>query len=101
MDTIMIAKTFSATLLEVNAIKVGIKCHESFGNLFRMTVVGLPDASVKEARERVVAAVHNSGYYMPTSNYITFNIAPTDLRKEGPALICLSHSPLWRAESGG
>lgn len=81
----MIARTFSATLLGVNAVEVEIECHEAFGNQFRMTVVGLPDTSVKEARERVMAAVHNSGFYMPTSGYITFNIAPADLRKEGPA----------------
>jgi magnesium chelatase family protein len=81
----MIARTFSATLLGVNAVEVEIECHESPGNQFRITVVGLPDAAVKEARDRVMAAVHNSGFYMPTSGYITFNLAPADLRKEGPA----------------
>ncbi|TLD71213.1 ATP-binding protein [Phragmitibacter flavus] len=81
----MIARTYSATLLGVNAVEVEIECHESHGNQFRITIVGLPDTAVKEARDRVMAAVINSGFYMPTSGYITFNLAPADLRKEGPA----------------
>lgn len=80
----MIARTFSATLLGVNAVEVEIECHESPGTQFRMTVVGLPDAAVKEARDRVMAAVRTSGFYMPTSGYVTFNLAPADLKKEGP-----------------
>jgi magnesium chelatase family protein len=80
----MIARTFSATLLGVNAIEVEIECNETPGNQLRVNVVGLPDASVKEARDRVMAAVRNSGFYAPTSGYVTFNLAPADLRKEGP-----------------
>jgi magnesium chelatase family protein len=81
----MLARTYSATLLGVNAVEVEIECHESPGNQFRMTIVGLPDTAVKEARDRVMAAVINSGFFMPNSGYITFNLAPADLRKEGPA----------------
>lgn len=84
VNTPMIARTFSATLLGVNAVEVEIECHEAPGNQFRITVVGLPDAAVKEARDRVMAAVRNSGFFMPNSGYVTFNIAPADLRKEGP-----------------
>jgi len=80
----MIARTFSATLLGVNAVEIEIECHEAEGNQFRMTVVGLPDAAVKESRDRVMAAVRNSGFFMPFSGYITFNLAPADLKKEGP-----------------
>ena len=47
-------------------------------------IVGLPDASVKESRERVRAALKNSGYNFP-SGRITVNLAPADLKKEGPA----------------
>lgn len=47
-------------------------------------IVGLPDASVKESRERVRAALKNSGYEFPNGR-ITVNLAPADLRKEGPA----------------
>jgi magnesium chelatase family protein len=46
------------------------------------TIVGLPDATVQEARERVKSAVHNAGFHFPTHR-ITVNLAPADLRKEG------------------
>jgi len=48
------------------------------------TIVGLPDAAVQESRERVRAAIVNSGYEFP-SRRITINLAPADLRKEGPS----------------
>lgn len=47
-------------------------------------IVGLPDASVKESRERVRAAIRNSGYIYPDER-VTVNLAPADQRKEGPA----------------
>ena len=47
-------------------------------------VVGLPDASVKESRERVRAALKNSGFYFP-GDRLTVNLAPADQKKEGPA----------------
>src|SRR5437870_11973074 len=47
-------------------------------------LVGLPDASVQEARERVRAAVRNSGCVFPLRR-VTVNLAPADLKKEGPA----------------
>jgi magnesium chelatase family protein len=46
-------------------------------------IVGLPDASVKEAKDRVRSAIKNSGYDFPTQR-ITVNLAPADLKKEGP-----------------
>src|SRR5512136_1263343 len=49
-----------------------------------MTLVGLPDAAVKEAAERVRAAIKNSGLTMPGGR-ITVNLAPADLRKAGPS----------------
>jgi magnesium chelatase family protein len=48
------------------------------------TIVGLPDAAVQESRERVRAAIVNAGYEFP-SRRVTVNLAPADLRKEGPA----------------
>jgi len=47
-------------------------------------IVGLPDTAVQEARERVRAAIRNSGCEFPVRR-ITVNLAPADLRKEGPA----------------
>ncbi|MBX9737682.1 MAG: hypothetical protein K2X32_12230, partial [Phycisphaerales bacterium] len=49
----------------------------------RSLVVGLPDASVKESVERVKAALTNSGYVFPRGKVLV-NLAPADLRKEGP-----------------
>jgi predicted ATPase with chaperone activity len=48
-----------------------------------MTVVGLADTEVKEARERVRAALQNSGLSFPANKRITVNLAPADLPKEG------------------
>ena len=47
-------------------------------------IVGLPDAAVQEAKERVRSAIRNSGFPFPNRR-ITVNLAPADLRKEGPA----------------
>lgn len=52
-------------------------------SLARETVVGLPDAAVKESLERVRSALGNTGYYMP-SGRVLVNLAPADVRKEGP-----------------
>ena len=49
------------------------------------TVVGLPDAAVQESKERVRSAVRNSGLTWPFNSRITVNLAPADIRKEGPA----------------
>ena len=48
-------------------------------------IVGLPDASVRESRERVRAAIKNSGFDFPIRR-ITVNLAPADIKKEGPSL---------------
>ena len=52
----MVARTYSATLVGVNAVEVEIESHEAGGN-GKMLIVGLPDAAVKESRERVLAAI--------------------------------------------
>ena len=49
----------------------------------QMDVVGLPDAAVRESRERVRTAMKNSGFRFPTAS-ITINLAPADIKKEGP-----------------
>ena len=54
------------------------------GGVPMFEVVGLPDASVKESRERVRAALKNSGYAFPAER-LTVNLAPADLKKEGPS----------------
>ena len=50
---------------------------------YSMEVVGLPDTAVNEARDRIIAALHNSGYEMHMTSHYTFNLAPADIKKEG------------------
>jgi magnesium chelatase family protein len=49
-----------------------------------ITIVGLPDTAIQESRERVRAAIRNTGFFFPDGR-LTINLAPADLRKEGPA----------------
>ncbi|PSN20588.1 magnesium chelatase [filamentous cyanobacterium CCP5] len=79
----MLARTWSATLIGIDAIRVGVEIDIS-GGLPGMVVVGLPDAAVQEARERVKAALRNSGFPFPMRK-IVMNLTPADLRKEGPS----------------
>ena len=51
-------------------------------NIPSFTIVGLPDNAVKESRERVIAAIKNSGFEFPIKK-ITVNLAPADIKKEG------------------
>lgn len=78
----MVARTYSATLVGVNAVEIEIESHDAGGNP-KMFIVGLPDTSVKESRERVTAAISSSGFIM-NDGVTTVNLAPADLKKEGP-----------------
>ena len=80
----MLYKTLSAAVygVDANIIEVevdvsGIKTPED-----HFHTVGLPDAAVRESRDRVRAALKNCGYDIPPTN-ITINLAPADIRKEG------------------
>ncbi len=79
----MIARTYSATLVGVNAVEVEIETHQGGGD-FMMVVVGLPDAAVKESRDRVITALTTNGLFLGDGR-LTVNLAPADLKKEGPA----------------
>ncbi len=79
----MLAKVNSAAVVGLDGQLVEVEVDISSG-LPSMTIVGLPDTAVQEARERVRAAIRNSGYTFPLKR-ITVNLAPADLRKEGPA----------------
>ncbi|MGP1383168.1 MAG: YifB family Mg chelatase-like AAA ATPase [Thainema sp.] len=79
----MLARTWSASLIGIEAVKVGVEVDVS-GGLPGIVVVGLPDTAVQEARERVKAALKNSGYVFPMRK-IVINLTPADLRKEGPS----------------
>lgn len=78
----MLARARSVALIGVDAVAVEVEVDVSPG-LPAFTVVGLPDQAVSEARERVRAAVRNAGLPFPAAR-ITINLAPADLRKEGP-----------------
>ena len=77
----MLATSRSVALIGVDAVPVEVEVDVSPG-LPSFTLVGLPDQAVSEARERVRAAIRNSGYPFPAAR-ITVNLAPADLRKDG------------------
>ena len=81
-----LSRLYSAALHGVDAVQVDIEVNASGSGDAKttITIVGLPDAAVKESSERVWAAVKNSGYNPPQGR-ITVNLAPGDLRKEGPS----------------
>lgn len=80
----MLAKAFSQAVYGIDAFLVEVEVDVSRGEYF-MGIVGLPDAAVKESKDRVKAALHNSGFFCP-AQHITVNLAPADMRKEGPSL---------------
>ena len=79
----MLSKVFSASVLGVDGYSIEIEVDVTRG-LPSMVIVGLPDASVKEARDRVKSAIENSGFTHPPKK-ITVNLAPAHTKKEGPS----------------
>jgi magnesium chelatase family protein len=79
----MLAKVTSCAVVGLDAALVDVEVDTGRG-LPSITIVGLPDAAVQESRERVRAAIRNTGLSFPQSR-LTINLAPADLRKEGPA----------------
>jgi len=77
----MLFKTFSAATYGIDAYLVEVEVDISAGNGIFMTV-GLPDAAVRESRERIKSAIKNCGLDFPFQN-ITVNLAPADVKKEG------------------
>ena len=77
----MISEVLTATTYGVDAFIVRVETHIDRG-LFSFAIVGLPDSAVKESRERVAAAIKNSGFEFPVKRY-TVNLSPADIRKEG------------------
>jgi magnesium chelatase family protein len=77
----MVSKVFSSSVYGIDGIRVEVEVDISHG-LPSFTIVGLPEPSVKESRERVRAAIKNAGFEFPNDR-ITINLAPADVRKEG------------------
>ena len=80
-NQIMFFKLDSFTLTGIEAIKINVEIYISNG-MPSFTIVGLPDKSINEARDRVKASIINSGFKFPIKKII-INLSPTDLRKEG------------------
>ncbi len=79
----MLARVWSAAIAGIDAIKVGVEVDVA-GGLPKTIIVGLPDTAIQESRERVKAALKNSGFAFPVRK-IVVNPTPADLRKEGPS----------------
>ncbi len=78
----MLAKVCSAALTGIDAYPVEVEVNAGYGDTL-IIIVGLPDAAVKESRDRVTTALVNSGYKLPMGR-MTINLAPADVKKEGP-----------------
>ncbi|MDY6971703.1 MAG: magnesium chelatase domain-containing protein, partial [Thermodesulfobacteriota bacterium] len=79
----MLAKVLSSAVIGIDAYIVEVEVDISRG-LPSFATVGLPEGAVRESKERVKAAIKNSGYHFP-SDRITVNLAPADIKKEGSA----------------
>jgi len=79
----MLAKVFSAALQGVDGLEVEIEVNSATG-IPAIVIVGLPDIAVRESRDRVTTAIANSMLHWPKGR-TTINLAPADVRKEGPS----------------
>ena len=79
----MLAQINSAAVQGIEAYPIEVEVDSNFGATF-FIIVGLPDAAVKESKDRVTTALTNSGYRFPMGRTIV-NLAPADVRKEGPS----------------
>lgn len=79
----MLTTAYSAGIFGIDGYMVTVECN-GYSDLPSFEIVGLPDAAVKEAKQRVRAAAANSGYRFPEMA-ITVNLAPADIKKEGSA----------------
>jgi magnesium chelatase family protein len=79
----MLAKVCSAALNGIEAYPIEVEVNAGYGDTI-LVIVGLPDAAVKESRDRVTTALINSGFAF-TFGRTTINLAPADVKKEGPS----------------
>ena len=79
----MLATVLSSAMLGIDAYIVKVEVDVA-GGMPYFSTVGLPDSAIKESRDRVTAAIKNSGFYFPPTR-ITANLAPADIRKAGSA----------------
>lgn len=79
----MLARVYSAAVNGIEAYPVEVEVNSGWGDSV-IVIVGLPDAAVRESRDRVGTALSNSGYKPPLGR-TTINLAPADVKKEGPS----------------
>ncbi|MCD6303191.1 MAG: YifB family Mg chelatase-like AAA ATPase [Anaerolineae bacterium] len=80
----MLATITSCALVGLEGVLVEVEVDVHAGQVGRIDIVGLPDAAVQESRQRVRSAINNSQLSFPM-RHVTINLAPADLRKEGPS----------------
>ncbi len=80
----MLSKVWSAATLGIDAVRITIEVDAAQAAQPGFTLVGLPDAAVREAYSRVRSALHNCGFWLPP-RHITVNLSPADVKKEGSA----------------
>jgi len=78
----MLSKVWSAATLGIDAVRITIEVDAAQSQSPGFNMVGLPDTAVREAYSRVRAALHNCGFWLPP-RYITVNLSPADVKKEG------------------
>ena len=94
----MLAKAHSFGLLGIEAYPIDIEVDVSHG-LPAVSLIGLPDAAIKESKDRLKPAIKNSGFTWPAER-ITVSLAPSDIKKEGACfdlpIAFLTRFPLTR-----
>jgi len=79
----LIVKAISSTIIGIDSYPVTVEV-DLAGGLPLFATVGLPDVAIRESKDRIKAAIKNSGYPFP-GHHVTVNLAPADIRKEGTA----------------
>ena len=81
----MISRLYSASVTGIRGYEVQVEVDaRPVDDVGRMTIVGLPDAAVRESIQRVTSALSNSNFFQPGQMLVTVNLAPADVRKQGP-----------------
>src|SRR5947207_10260836 len=93
----MLSKALSCAVIGLEGAVIEVEVDITNG-LAGFNIVGLPDAAVREAVDRVRSAIKNSGCLFPFKR-ITVNLAPADLRKEGPAYRSEEHTSELQSHS--
>ena len=77
----MVVSTKSATVIGLNVYEINIEV-DTINSIPQVSIIGLPDTAISEAKERLRIAIKNSGYSFPQTK-VVINLAPADLKKEG------------------